>query len=45
MPLLFSLGQHAAFQAMNDNEFLFAFLDDVCIDRVGEVYKSLGAWG
>ena len=49
MPLLFSLGQHAALQAidsdLNDNEFLFAFLDDVYIvttaDRVGEVYKSL----
>ena len=49
MPLLFSLGQHAALQVidsdLNDNEFLLAFLDDVCIvttaDRVGEVFKSL----
>ena len=47
MPLLFSLGQHAALQAidsdLNDNEFLFAFLDDVYIattaDRVGEVCR------
>ena len=49
MPLLFSLGQHAALQAidsdLDDNEFLFAFLDDVytvtTADRVGEVYRSL----
>ena len=49
MPLLFSLGQHAALQVIDsglyDNEFLFAFLDDIytvtTADRVGEVYKSL----
>ena len=33
MPLLFSLGQHEALQAVNQNlrhgEFLFAFLDDI----------------
>ena len=47
MPLLFSLGQHAALQAahsrMRAGETLFAFLDDVFFvvqpDRVGEVYQ------
>ena len=47
MPLLFSLGQHAALHAahsrMRSGETLFAFLDDVYFvvqpDRVGEVYQ------
>ena len=49
MPLLFSLGQHAALQAahsrMRAGETLFAFLDDVYFvvqsARVGEVYQVL----
>ena len=47
MPLLFSLGQHAALEAahgrMRTGETLFAFLDDVYFvvkpDRVGDVYQ------
>ena len=49
MPLLFSLGQHNALVAiqedLHDNEFLFALLDDIYVattpHRVGDVYKSL----
>ena len=49
MPLLLSLGQHAALDAvkarMVEGEVLLAFLDDVCViigpDRVGDVYLAL----
>ena len=49
MPLFFSLGQHSALVAiqedLHDNEFLFALLDDIHIattpHRVGKVYTSL----
>ena len=49
MPFLFSLGQHAAFEAvqrhLRDNEKMFVYLDDIYIlttpDRVGEVYYLL----
>ena len=49
MPLLFSLGQHAALEAvqrhLRQNEKMFAYLDDIYIlttpDRVGEVYYLL----
>ena len=49
MPLLFSLGQHAALEAvkarMLDGEVLLAFLDDVYVittpERVGDVYVAL----
>ena len=49
MPLLFSLGQHSALEAVQedlfDGEFLFAFLDDIYVattpHRVEDVYKSL----
>ena len=50
MPLLFSLGQHSALEAiqedLNEGEFLFAFLDDRCTaslsppNRVGDVQIS-----
>ena len=52
MPLLFSLGQHAALQAVQrqlvEGERLFAFLDDVHVttpnpDRVGPIYSVLDA--
>ena len=50
MPLLFSLGQHAALQAVQDQllegERLFAFLDDIYVvttpERVGHVDASCG---
>ena len=49
LPLLFSLGQHAALQAVQDQhlegERLFAFLDDIHVittpERVGHVYTLL----
>ena len=49
MPLLFSLGQHAALQEVQDQplegERLFAFLDDIYVvttpERVGHVYTLL----
>ena len=49
MPLLFSLGQHAALKAvqegLQEGERLFAFLDDIYVvtspERVGEVYALL----
>ena len=49
MPLLFSLGQHPALEALNrqlrPGELLFAFLDDifvVCLsDRVGVIFTLL----
>ena len=49
MPLLFSLGQHAALKAVQaelmDGERLFAFLDDIHVvttpERVGHVYALL----
>ena len=49
MPLLFSLGQHAALEAvkarMVDGEVLLAFLNDVYVittpERVGDVYVAL----
>ena len=49
MPLLFSLGQHEAFQAahrkLREGESLFAFLDDVVMvtapDRVRPVYVAI----
>ena len=52
MLLLFSLGQHAALQAVQrrlvEGEPLFAFLDDVYVttpnpDRVGPIYRVLDA--
>ena len=49
MPLLFSLGQHSALEAvqedMFDGEFLFAYLDDTYVattpHRVADVYQSV----
>ena len=49
MPLLYSLGQHAALEAvkegLQDEERLFAFLDDVYAvttpERVGHVYAAV----
>ena len=49
MPLLFSLGQHAALKAvqggLQEGERLFAFLDDIYVvtspERLGEVYALL----
>ena len=48
MPLLYSLGQHAALKAVQEGlqgERLFAFLDDIYVvtspERVGEVYALL----
>ena len=49
MPLFFSLAQHAALVATQEQlrpgEFLFAFLDDICIvclpDRVGDIHAVL----
>ena len=49
MPLLFSLGQHRALEAiqseLHDGEFLFAYLDDIYAvvphERVGAVYISM----
>ena len=49
MPLLFSLGQHQALEAVQrqllPDERLLAFLDDICTvtspERVGPVYKIL----
>ena len=48
MPLLFSLGQHAALGSVQDqlgNVRVFAFLDDVWVvcapDQVSEVYATL----
>ena len=49
MPLLFSLEQHAALQAidsdLNDNEFLVAFLDDVHIVTTADGYNALAGPG
>ena len=55
MPLLFSLGQHPALEAVHrqlrPGELLFAFLDDICIvcspARVGMVHTLLenALWG
>ena len=50
MPLLFSLGQHSALEAVQEDlcasEFLFAYLDDTYVattpHRVGDVYQSVG---
>ena len=49
MPLLFSLGQHSALEAVQedlfDGEFFFVFLDDISVattpHRVGDVFKSM----
>ena len=49
MPLLFSLGQHRALEAiqseLHDEEFLFAYLDDIYAvvppERVGAVHTSM----
>ena len=51
MPLLFSLGQHAALEDVSRSlvlgEHLFAFLDDVYVvskpERVGRIHDLLGA--
>ena len=45
MPLLYSLGQHAALEAMQASEKLFAHLDDVWLvsqpERVGQVHNDV----
>ena len=51
MPLLFSLGQHAALEEVSRSlvpgEHLFAFLDDICLvskpGRVGRIHDLLAA--